>query len=87
MKKINLFIAITTLALMASCTHNDGDIGPLFGTWHVESIEVDGTLDATYQGDLFVMFQSNMCDWRIVDEGAHTYVNAWASWQQEGDIT
>lgn len=86
MKKINLYIAIFSLALLASCTHNDGDIGPLFGTWHVDAIEVDGTPDATYDGSLFVMFQSNIADWRIVDEQAHTYVNAWASWQQDGGI-
>lgn len=86
MKKIYSILAIFTLMLMASCTRNNGDIGPLFGTWHVEQIEVDGTPLDTYSGNLFVMFQANVADWRLVDEVNHTYVNAWASWQQEGNV-
>ena len=86
MKKLNLIIAIISLATMASCTHNNGDIGPLFGTWHVDAIEVDGTPDASYAGDLFIMFQSNIADWRLVNSDDHIYVSAWASWQQESDV-
>lgn len=87
MKQINIIIAlVATMLGFASCTHNDGDIGPLFGTWHVESIDVDGTPDAAYSGNLFIMFQSNACDWRLVDEQAHTYVNAWTAWTLEGDV-
>ena len=37
---------------LGSCTRNHGDIGPWFGTWHVESITVGGASVAT-DGDYF----------------------------------
>ena len=39
-----LFVALCVL-INVGCTHNNGNIGPLFGLWHVTSIKVDGTVD------------------------------------------
>ena len=30
------------MVTLSSCTHNNGDIGPYFGTWKLLSINVDG---------------------------------------------
>ena len=44
---------------LGSCTRNHGDIGPWFGTWHVESITAGGT-SVNYEGDYFFQFQSKV---------------------------
>ncbi len=60
-KAILLYLCgILNLIALNSCTRNNGDIGPWFGTWHVETIEIDGQPDASYQGEYFVQFQTNV---------------------------
>ena len=44
------------------CTHCDGDIGSLFGSWHIEKIIVDGEEEADYDGSLAVSFQGEICN-------------------------
>lgn len=86
MKPVITSFILTVMALLAtSCTHNDGDIGPLFGTWHVEDIEADGTPLAGYQGNLFIAFQNSVVNLRVVDEQHHSYTDAWGNWQLTGD--
>ena len=46
MKKDTLITALTALllsVLSASCTHNNGDIGKIFGTWKLTYIEATDT--------------------------------------------
>lgn len=51
---------ILSVIAFSSCTHNNGDIGPWFGIWHVENIEIDGQNMTDYKGDYFVLFQTNV---------------------------
>ena len=59
MKKTLYILSLLALLLTASCTRNHGDIGPWFGTWHVETITADGT-PVTVVGDYFFQFQSGV---------------------------
>lgn len=66
-KKLHIFLILTalmTMLLTGGCTHNNGDIGPLFGNWKLRSIETD---DPQYSMEqlvpegmgLFIAFQSS----------------------------
>ncbi len=59
-----LFVAVLS---MTSCTHNNGDIGPYFGLWHVETIECDG-IRTDYEGTHFFAFQSTVFQLRYTDD-------------------
>ena len=54
-------VAIVTLmmAFMAGCTHNNGDIGPLFGSWTLQEIIIDGTPDEDYGHNMTWNFQNH----------------------------
>lgn len=57
-------IFLVTLAACASlgCTRNNGDIGPLFGQWHLTQIKIDDQTDTSYDGHLFWLFQNQVVE-------------------------
>ncbi len=66
MKKF-LILLIILPAMLCGCTHNNGDIGPLFGTWRLDAISVmsvdpDGAplCRVDQVGDVFWAFQSQV---------------------------
>lgn len=87
MKRVatHIILAVVALITLSGCTHNDGDIGHWFGLWHLDSIEVDGTPAADYDGDIYFMFQSKVFCVRCVDEFNHGYVESFARWQESDD--
>lgn len=64
MKTLYLYIIGITLLLAAlvtgGCTQNGGNISPWFGQWRVETIEIDGVPDITYEGNAFFSFQTSI---------------------------
>ena len=79
-----------TLALVAvtlgGCTHNNGDIGPWFGAWRVESITVDGELAADYAPPYLIWkFQGNVTLIQQRDDVTHTGYDMYGTWEQDGD--
>ncbi len=88
MKRIS-YIIITLLALVsfASCTHNNGDIGPYFGTWKVTEITINSVPESDYQGNLFWSFQTTVIGMTTVDPDLGvTTRESWGAWEQDGDI-
>ncbi|MBR5119135.1 MAG: lipocalin-like domain-containing protein [Muribaculaceae bacterium] len=81
----HIILTVTLLLSLSSCTHNNGDIGYWFGLWHLDSIEVDGTLDTDYDGDTYLMFQGKVFCIRIVDDVDHSYIESYARWQESDD--
>ena len=81
MKKTLLYIiSIIALLMMASCTHNHGDIGPWFGTWHVEQITAAGT-PLNVEGDYFFQFQSKV--FRVSQVYGHEQqVESFGTWEE-----
>ena len=52
--------------ILNACTHNDGNIGPLFGSWRMTAMTVDGQPVDDYQGNIFWMFQERVVCMREV---------------------
>ena len=78
-----LYIALLLLTTTA-CTHNDGDIGPWFGTWHVEEITIDGTALAGYSGEYFFQFQSSVFCFRAVEgEMSEDWYCSYGHWSED----
>jgi hypothetical protein len=68
---------------LSSCTRNHGDIGPWFGTWHVETITANGT-PITVEGDYFFQFQSKVFRVSQVTDHEQT-VESFGTWDENGD--
>lgn len=63
-KKISISIlCISLMIFFSACTRNNGDIGPLFGNWRVETLSADGEDMPLYEGDVLLYtwsFQSHI---------------------------
>ena len=74
---------------LGSCTRNHGDIGPWFGTWHVESITVTGDIyqyivPVEIEGDYFFQFQSKV--FRVSQVTDHEQlVESFGTWDEDAD--
>ena len=55
-----IMMTLVLLAVAASCTCNDGDIGPWWGRWKVTTIECNGEQIDSYKGNIFFAFQSSV---------------------------
>ena len=69
--------------VLGSCTRNHGDIGPWFGTWHVETITANGT-PIKVEGDYFFQFQSKVFRVSQVTDHERT-VESFGTWDENGD--
>ena len=78
-----LFIALG-LFMSVSCVRHNGNIGPLFGMWHVSSITIDDVVDENYDGCMYFAFQSSVFSVTIVDEELHESSITYASWKYDG---
>lgn len=77
-------LAIAIASLVASCTHNNGDIGPWFGTWHVGKMAVDGIDNPNFPDSVFFQFQSSVfCMRRIYPH--QQYYAAFGTWEDLGN--
>ena len=91
MMKKALFYMLSAIAVLmsGSCTRNHGDIGPWFGTWHVESITASGSIyqnivPVTIEGDYFFQFQSKV--FRVSQVTGHEQmVESFGTWDENGD--
>lgn len=84
MKKIiYIFITLSISLLFSGCTQPDGYIGKWFGSWHLESILIDGELDTNYpeKQEIMFSFQGN-----IFNCGYMESVEIYGSWSYAGEI-
>lgn len=80
MKKLLYILPLLALCVMASCTRNHGDIGPWFGTWHVEAITLGGeTIELL--DDCFFQFQSGVFRVSMVDD-RQRLVESFGAWEE-----
>lgn len=82
--KVLVFIALSIVTL-TSCTHNNGDIGPWFGTWHLESVDIDGSPEPDYEGNIFWGFQSEVIFLTRVpvnEPGIHSVEKRFGTWRE-----
>ena len=83
-------IIIATLALLTGCAHNDGDIGPLYGWWHLDTLTTarandpatgaPGDIEHTeYPDSIFWAFQSGIIEMeRLLPH--HSVDRRWGTW-------
>ena len=64
---------------IGGCTHNDGDIGPWFGTWKLDSMTVDGVQDTEYADNVIWKFQANIMSIVRVSEN-HGRYEVYGTW-------
>ncbi len=82
-------LALMFFMMISSCTRNNGDIGPWFGTWHLESILVDGTPEVNYENNIFWAFQSEVIFLTRVPvdkPGSHTVEKRFGTWRETDGI-
>ena len=73
------------IAILTSCTTNNGDIGEWFGTWKVTEIKVGDEPMEGYDGSLFMVFQSNVVE--MLQVGEHqSYNRCFGDWAEEGRL-
>lgn len=82
-KTLYIILSVMTVVLTASCTRNNGDIGPWFGTWDVENITASGT-SVHVEGDYFFHFQSNVFKVSLVGDHEQL-VESFGTWDENGD--
>lgn len=76
-----IIAAAVILLLPSSCTRNNGDIGPWFGTWRLESITVNGEPDKAYAPPYLIWkFQSSIVQIINPDDAGHTASSATGTW-------
>lgn len=81
MKHILSIIILSAMSLLAGCTHNNGDIGPLFGQWIMTGITVNGDTPADINPTEWNWrFQNQVFLISHVDVVAHDYRQYWGSW-------
>lgn len=86
MKKTLYILALLSMLTLGACTHNDGDIGNWFGTWHILDISRDGEKVIT-NGEYFFQFQSSVFRVSIVN-GHEQTIESFGTWDDstEGKI-
>lgn len=58
-KFFRLIFSCLFIPVLCGCTHNNGDIGSLFGIWKVTEVKIDNGTDEEYEGTMFWSFQSS----------------------------
>ena len=76
----HLIAFIFPLLALAACSHNGGGDSRLWGTWKLDSVTVDGTPDADYQGNIFWKFQADVVLMQEVDDAMHEGVDHFGTW-------
>ncbi len=80
-------LLILCFLFLCSCMQHNGYIGDWFGTWHLESITVDGVEDAAYQGNYFFQFQADKVRISEVNPSYPENVReCFGSWEASGDV-
>lgn len=70
LKYLCLFLLVMTLS---ACTHNDGDIGNIFGQWKLVAMTTDGVDNPDYKGNVFWSFQNTTIEIKEVNEPGEVY--------------
>lgn len=88
---MKLAYRIITLLIIAltfnACTHNNGDIGELFGTWKLQSITIDGEIDSSYEDNVLWKFQSSVMCMIRANDSTHNRLESWGTWSYANDDT
>ena len=59
MRALSLKLLVVAALFLTGCMQHNGDIGDWFGTWHLESMTVNGVDDSAYEQNYFFQFQTD----------------------------
>ena len=79
-KAVTGLLPLLVLLCLCGCTHNNGDIGPLFGKWKVTSISSSGVELPPYEGNLFWNFQNTTVG-VIMTHGDNSYNDVYGNFR------
>ncbi len=84
---ITVLLSVVAMVLPTGCTHNNGDIGDWFGTWQLETIEINGTTDQDYHATIFWKFQNCVIEMQKIslDPDDQTRRQVFGTWEESGD--
>lgn len=78
---IVMALVAVVMSGICGCTHNNGDIGPWFGTWKLDGITINGAPDTEYAENVLWKFQSNlMAMIRLL--GNHEQYEMYGTWSE-----
>lgn len=83
MKRIAAVLCLIATMALSACLRDNGNIGDWFGTWHLESMDVDGEVDADYNGDILWKFQNNIIMISQVNDLLHTSTDSFGTWIED----
>ncbi|MGN0212892.1 MAG: hypothetical protein ACI4AN_08130 [Muribaculaceae bacterium] len=82
-----IVVVAIVLTIVAACTKNNGDIGVWFGLWKVTSVEVDGSADRKYKGNVYFSFQNTTFEQKLVKDD-HSVKQVFGEWREaDGKMT
>ncbi len=85
MKALRILILLLAVAAGSACTQNNGHIGPLFGSWHLENMTCDGENLPQPEGtDTYWSFQGAVLNVLLV-ETMYESLFFIATWERDGD--
>lgn len=82
MKSRISLLLIILIATLSSCTQNNGNIGPYFGSWLQYDMTIDGEKAPDFKTDeTFWEFQNNIIEISRVD-GMYEKNGRWGTWEE-----
>lgn len=84
----HLYISILGLVamLLAGCTHNNGDIGDLFGSWVLEEVSIDGAPTTIAEDDETTFsFQANVVRVVLHYSDGYFHLSYLGTWTRHDD--
>ena len=86
----HILAATLLLTLANACTHNNGNIGIFFGTWHLEEATADGNpVDLTAHitatetaNQWYFQFQNSIIAIRLADDRLHNEDASYGHWEE-----
>ena len=79
---VKIFLPVCCILLLSGCTTTDGDIGDWFGSWHLETIMIDGEEDTDYNNDPKLMFSFQG---KVFNAGYFEGSEIYGSWSYAGE--
>lgn len=86
MRALSIKLLLLTALCLSSCMQHNGDIGDWFGTWHLQTITINGSEDAAYEGNYFFQFQTDKVRLSEVSTTyPETLQECFGRWEQTGN--
>lgn len=82
---LNILLLLPLLSFCSGCTHNNGDIGPLFGSWVLDEMTVDGKVQDLGDDNTFIQFQGKVVMTKLIDDRHSLLFYSVGSWERSGD--